>query len=100
MKAAVIVRSIVSKGTFHTPPEGLTVIPAGCELVRSWFGGIGPGSSICMSFHSSGCADVSVNVTSTEGGVMVLIVKLRAGNEVTIVGLVKSVISGGSGGAG
>src|SRR5437762_67747 len=99
MKAAVIVRLIISGETFQTPPEGLTVIPPGCTLVRSWKPGGGPGSS-WVSIHRIGCAEVSVNVTSTEGGVMEVLLKARAGSELMTTGSTRSVISGGSGGAG
>lgn len=100
MNVAVIVRLIISGETFHAPPEGLTVIPAGCRFVRSLVPGGGPGSSIWVSLQSIGCAEVSVNSTANVAGVLEVLLKARVVTELETIGLLRSVIDGGIVGAG
>ena len=98
MKAAVMVMVMVSGETAQTPPEGVTVNPDGCTLVLLLL--TCSGSSICVSIHRNGCAAISVNVTVSVGGDIVVLLKARFAMLLETTGFTISAIGSAKGGAG
>src|SRR5215471_1604889 len=96
--ARVIVIVTFNVGTFHAPPAGDSVKPGGKPCVRSTW--VLSGSLINVSIHCNGYALTSANVAFNVGGCCWTVVKASVAGAPVTIGLVISVSSGGSGGAG